>query len=301
MLAVSAILIPFILMRHDITRRVGIGVHRALCGLFDFIGGCDDAGTGHRGGQAAWAVRWRFIWQGAAMMWPCITPARKMQPKKRLRPNPAMGRRAEPLQADLLDEGQTTDLIARAAAALGGPLTVLINNASIFEYDSITRATRESWDRHMESNLRAPFVLTQGFAAQAPDGGHRCGGRTHCAIADHQHDRPTRAKADARVHDLYAGQDGSLGTDPHLGAGSWPRPSASMPLVPALPCKAHARRMSTLHRSAPDTILGRGANPADITAALGYFLDSPAVTGQLLCVDGGQHLGWQTPDILGVE
>jgi NAD(P)-dependent dehydrogenase (short-subunit alcohol dehydrogenase family) len=49
------------------------------------------------------------------------------------------------------------------------------------------------------------------------------------------------------------------------------------------------------------TVLGRGANPADITAALGYFLDAPAVTGQLLCIDGGQHLGWQTPDVLGVE
>jgi NAD(P)-dependent dehydrogenase (short-subunit alcohol dehydrogenase family) len=49
------------------------------------------------------------------------------------------------------------------------------------------------------------------------------------------------------------------------------------------------------------TVLGRGANPADITGALGYFLESPAVTGQLLCVDGGQHLAWQTPDVLGVE
>ena len=49
------------------------------------------------------------------------------------------------------------------------------------------------------------------------------------------------------------------------------------------------------------TVLGRGANPSDITAALGYFLDAPAITGQLLCVDGGQHLGWQTPDVLGVE
>jgi NAD(P)-dependent dehydrogenase (short-subunit alcohol dehydrogenase family) len=49
------------------------------------------------------------------------------------------------------------------------------------------------------------------------------------------------------------------------------------------------------------TVLGRGANEADITAALGYFLDAPAVTGQLICVDGGQHLGWETPDVLGVE
>ncbi|MCB1406907.1 MAG: SDR family oxidoreductase, partial [Rhodobacteraceae bacterium] len=62
-------------------------------------------------------------------------------------------------------------------------------------------------------------------------------------------------------------------------------------------------RQSAAHfaRQRENTVLGRGANPSDITAALGYFLDAPAVTGQLLCVDGGQHLGWQTPDILGVE
>ena len=49
------------------------------------------------------------------------------------------------------------------------------------------------------------------------------------------------------------------------------------------------------------TVLKRGVNPGDITAALGFFLDSAAVTGQMIAVDGGQHLGWQTPDVLGVE
>ena len=48
-------------------------------------------------------------------------------------------------------------------------MTCLVNNASIFEYDNIESGTRQSWDRHMESNLRAPFVLTQNFAAQVPD------------------------------------------------------------------------------------------------------------------------------------
>ena len=79
----------------------------------------------------------------------------------------AMGRRAVALQADLLNEDQMAGLIPRAVAALGGPLSVLVNNASIFEYDTIHSATRHSWDRHMDSNLRAPFVLMQGFAAQA--------------------------------------------------------------------------------------------------------------------------------------
>ena len=54
-------------------------------------------------------------------------------------------------------------------------------------------------------------------------------------------------------------------------------------------------------RQRANTVLRRGSNTGDIVAALGYFLDAPAVTGQLLCVDGGQHLGWQTPDVLGVE
>ncbi|MFP4406835.1 SDR family NAD(P)-dependent oxidoreductase, partial [Rhodosalinus sp.] len=81
----------------------------------------------------------------------------------------AMGRRAVALRADLLDEAQVVPLVGRAAEALGAPLTVLVNNASIFEHDRIETATRESWDRHFESNLRAPYVLTQHFAAQVPD------------------------------------------------------------------------------------------------------------------------------------
>ena len=80
----------------------------------------------------------------------------------------AAGRTAALLQADLLDEAQTARLVERASEALGGPLTLLVNNASIFEHDTIRTATRDSWDRHVESNLRAPFVLIQHFAAQAP-------------------------------------------------------------------------------------------------------------------------------------
>ena len=49
------------------------------------------------------------------------------------------------------------------------------------------------------------------------------------------------------------------------------------------------------------TILKRGADPSDVTQAVGYFLDAPSVTGQLICVDGGQHLAWETPDVTGRE
>jgi len=49
------------------------------------------------------------------------------------------------------------------------------------------------------------------------------------------------------------------------------------------------------------TVLGRGASPDEVCAALRFLLDAPGVTGQLICVDGGQHLAWRTPDVLGVE
>ena len=72
----------------------------------------------------------------------------------------AMGRRAVALRADLLDETQIETLVPQATEALGGSLSLLINNASIFEYDTLATATRTGWDRHMQSNLRAPFVLS---------------------------------------------------------------------------------------------------------------------------------------------
>jgi NAD(P)-dependent dehydrogenase (short-subunit alcohol dehydrogenase family) len=65
--------------------------------------------------------------------------------------------------------------------------------------------------------------------------------------------------------------------------------------------QGHRQSKSHFDAQRQATILKRGANPTDITAALGYFLDAPAVTGQMIAVDGGQHLGWQTPDVLGVE
>jgi len=79
------------------------------------------------------------------------------------------GRKAVALKADLLDEAQTENLMPAASSALGASITVLINNASIFEYDTVHTATKESWDRHLGSNLRAPFVLTQAMAGQVPD------------------------------------------------------------------------------------------------------------------------------------
>lgn len=212
----------------------------------------------------------------------------------------AMGRRAVTLRADLLVEAQVDKLIPMAVQGLGGGLTLLVNNASIFEYDTLATATRNSWDRHLESNLRAPFVLTQAFAAQVPD-----------AVPDAQGEPQAQGliinMIDQRVHKLTP----EFMSYTLAKMGLWAlTQTAAQALAPRIRVNAigpgptlQGSRQSTASfaQQRAATILQRGANPADIIAALGFFIDSPAVTGQMISVDGGQHLAWQTPDVAVAE
>ncbi len=211
-----------------------------------------------------------------------------------------MGRKVVALRADLLIESQVEKLVATAAQGLGGPLTVLINNASIFEHDSFETVTRKSWDRHIESNLRAPFVLSQAFAAQAPK-----------AKPDEAGEPLAQAviinMIDQRVHKLTP--EHFSYTIAKMGLWAMTR-TAAQALAPHVrvngigpgPTLQGARQTPELFaKQRQSTLLQRGANPKDITAALGYLLDSPSVTGQMIAVDGGQHLAWQTPDVMGTE
>ena len=211
-----------------------------------------------------------------------------------------MGQRSISLQADFLDERQTKDLIARSADALGGNLTLLVNNASIFERDTIETATRTSWDRHIESNLRAPFVLIQEFSKQAPN-------IKLDAMGEPEAQALVINMLDQRVRKLTP--DFMSYTLAKMGLWALTQ-TAARALAPKIRVNAigpgptvQGVRQSSQHfsRQRAETILTRGSNAEDITAALGYFLQASAVTGQLLCVDGGQHLAWQTPDVLGLE
>jgi len=212
----------------------------------------------------------------------------------------ACGNDSFAIHADLLDEHQMASLIPDATARCGSPISVLINNASIFEHDTLQTATKTSWDRHIGSNLRAPFVLTQALASQAPQ-----------PVPDAQGEPVAQAlivnMIDQRVRKLTP----EFMTYTIAKMGLWAlTQTAAQGLAPHVRVNAigpgptlQGARQSAVHfaRQREATVLKRGANPADITAALGYFIDAPSVTGQLLCVDGGQHLAWETPDVLGVE
>ncbi|MEM5467321.1 SDR family oxidoreductase [Celeribacter marinus] len=208
-----------------------------------------------------------------------------------------MGVKAQAVQADLLIEDEAARLVGRAAQALGGPLTLLVNNASIYEADSIEDGTRLSWDRHIESNLRAPVVLTQAFAAQAPDVETDTRGEARAsALVINMLDQRVQ-KLTPKFMSYTIAKMGLWAFTQTAAQGLAPRIRVNaIGPGPTLQGVHQDRNMFTAQRAA--TILNRGSNLEDITAALGYFIDAHGVTGQLLCVDGGQHLAWNTPDIL---
>lgn len=210
------------------------------------------------------------------------------------------GGQAVAVQADLLDEAQTQALMPRAAEALGGPVTVLVNNASIFEYDDISGATRDSWDRHFESNLRAPFVLTQALAAQVPD-----------PVPDSMSEPVAQGLVvnmiDQRVRKLtpefmsYTLAKSALWTLTRTSAQALAPRVRVNAIGPGPTLQGGRQDSDAFARQRAATVLTRGANPDDITGALNYLLTAKSITGQLICVDGGQHLSWKTPDVIGVE
>jgi len=210
------------------------------------------------------------------------------------------GRQAVALQADLLDLDAMEGLLPAAINALGGPITCLVNNASIFEYDTLETASRDSWDRHINSNLRAPFVLTQAMAAQG-------------LVADlDPAGEPVAAGViinmlDQRVRNLtpefmtYTLAKLGLWTLTQTTAQAMAPNIRVNAIGPGPTLKGSRQSKAHFEGQRGSVLLKRGANIDDITAALGYFLDAKAVTGQLLCVDGAQHLAWQTPDVMGIE
>ena len=194
------------------------------------------------------------------------------------------GGRAVILEADLADEEQTGSLIVEAGTRLG-PVRCLINNASAFEYDSIGSATRATWALHMDVNLRAPMVLSQAFAAQLPDG----------------EDGNIINLIDQRVWNLT----------PHFvsytlsKAGLWTlTQTLALALAPRIrvngigpgPTLPSPRQSAAdFARQSAALPLGRGGTPDEICAAVRFILATPSLTGQMIALDGGQHLGWAVP------
>jgi NAD(P)-dependent dehydrogenase (short-subunit alcohol dehydrogenase family) len=205
----------------------------------------------------------------------------------------ASGRRAVALQADLAQEAEAAALVARACERLG-PIALLVNNAAVFEHDQPRTADAASWQRHMAINLRAPLVLTQGLLAQLPP-----------APDDEAPDQGIEANVvnliDQRVLNLTpqytsytVSKAGLWALTRHLALALAPRVrvNAIGPGIVLPPPGASEASMDAMRRAMP---LRRGAGVDEICACVRFILATPALTGQMIALDGGQHLGWLQP------
>lgn len=195
------------------------------------------------------------------------------------------GRRVALLQADLGRESEVERLLPQANAALG-PVSCLVNNASVFEMDKVDTATRDSWDRHIETNLRAPLVLSQAFARQLPEG--REGNIINMLDQRVWKLTPYFLSYTVAKMGLW-----TLTRTLALGFAPRIRVNAIGP-GPTLP----SPRQSEEHFQAQSAAmpLGHGASAAEIAGAALYILSARSMTGQMIALDGGEHLGWQVPN-----
>lgn len=193
----------------------------------------------------------------------------------------AAGVRAEVFAFDLSHD--PARLISQVRDALG-PVTLLVNNASVFLEDDLASMTRELWEAHIEANLHAPVALTQAFAAQGGEG-------LVVNIVDQRVWRPN-----PQFFSYSVSKAGLW----------WATQTMAQALAPRIRVNAigPGPTLPSIHQSAADfeaeaanVLLQRRSTPDEIAAALRYLIDAPLVTGQMIAVDGGQHLGWRTPDI----
>jgi NAD(P)-dependent dehydrogenase (short-subunit alcohol dehydrogenase family) len=193
------------------------------------------------------------------------------------------------LGADLADEEAVRSLLPRAEHELG-PIGCLVNNAAVFSNDTVETATHESWDMHLAVNLRAPFVLIQNLAARLPgDAGgvvinlldQRVWSLTPYFVSY------TLAKAG-----LWAlTQTMALALAPRIRVnGIGPGPTLPSP----------RQNPEQFARQCELMPLHRGTGPREIAVAMRFILSAPAMTGQMIALDGGQHLGWAQPQLLPV-
>jgi len=193
----------------------------------------------------------------------------------------ALGGKTALLQADLAREDQVQALLPAAAAALG-PIGVLINNASIFERDEWNDATRESWDHHFEPNLRAPFVLIQAFAAALPED-------SQGLVVNMIDQRVWSPTPHFVSYTLSKAALWTLTQTMALALAPRIRVNAIGP-GPALPSPRQTE--AQFARQAGSVPLRRPTSPEEVAKAVLAFLSLPSVTGQMLALDGGQHLQW---------
>ncbi|MDV4158703.1 MULTISPECIES: SDR family oxidoreductase [Rhizobium] len=196
------------------------------------------------------------------------------------------GYRAIALQADLTDIGETGALVAKASEALG-PLDLLVNNASVFQHDSARSFNAPTWALHFDLHVRAPSILAAAFAQQMPA---EAAGLIVNII-------------DQRVWALRPSFYSYTLSKSALWTATQTLAQALAPRIrvnaigpgPSMPSERQA--MEDFQAQVSALILQRGPALEEFGQTIRFLYDTPSITGQMIALDGGQHLAWQTPDV----
>ncbi len=191
----------------------------------------------------------------------------------------ASGGRADALQADLGNLDAIKRLVRSCTEVLGAP-TCLINNASEFHLDTIGSLRPELWDLHLDINLKAPVFLAQAMVERLPP----CADGNIINIIDQ---RVWKLTPDFFSYTISK-------------AGLW---TATRTLAQALAPRIRVNAIGpgpvlrSVHQTDQDfadewqsTLLKRGPTPGEIASAVRFILGAPAMTGQMIALDSGQHL-----------
>lgn len=200
----------------------------------------------------------------------------------------ARGGRACVVVADLALPGETATLIAQARAAVG-PLYLLVNNASVYEPDAAGVFDAACWDRHMAVNLRAPVQLAADFVAAVPEQGEG-------VIVNITDQKVWRLNPRFFSYTL---SKAALWTATQTMAQAFAPRVRVNAIGPGPVLPNHLEGEEGFEREAAALPLGVSVAPDEIAAAVVFLAQARSVTGQMIAVDGGQHLAWKTPDVPG--
>ncbi len=192
-----------------------------------------------------------------------------------------LGQKCWLVQADLSDEIQVRSLIQNAIDQASG-IDILVNNAATFTYDSIQTMDRQSWDYHIEPNLRGPILLIQEFARLCKQG-------LVVNILDQRvlNLTPHYLSYSISKYALWgATQSLALALAPAIRING---------IGPGPTLKNDRQTDQQFERQYTELPLEKPISPQEIAETVEYFWKSPSVTGQIIAVDGGQHLGWAMP------
>jgi NAD(P)-dependent dehydrogenase (short-subunit alcohol dehydrogenase family) len=189
-----------------------------------------------------------------------------------------------------LEDPFAPEILLKDIAETLGPVRLLVNNASVFEPDTVETLDPALWERHFAVNIRAPLFLAQAFMRSLPSDEKGC----IINIIDQRVLKPS-------PHFIsYTLTKASLLTATRTMAQAL-APRIRVNAVGPGPTLRNTRQSDEdFARQSEALLLGQGPSPQDIAEAVFYLAKAQSVTGQMIAVDGGQHLAWETPDVAGI-